>query len=416
MTIRNQDARRIAELREDAEELTAQTREARDDARDARDGAVEAEQEAVLAVDDPNTLLDERRPADHPEPFGRPGRPMKHNTPFYFGFVGALGVFLAWLLVQAVVNARSVIVLIVVSMVLAIGLNPFVEALMRRGLARAVAVGVVFVVVISGFVGIGIAVVPPLVTQTNTFIDNAPGLLDDLRRNKTVRELDAEYGVIDRATEYVSSGEIGPQAFGGIVGVGRVVVGTLFSALSVLILTLYLLASLPSIKRQGYQLVPSSRRKRVALLGDEILARIGSFVSGLSVVAMLAGTSSYIFLTVIGVPYALPLALLVALTDLIPLIGATIGALVVTAVGFTDKVTVGIACIVFYVAYQQIENYVIYPRIMRRSVDVPAPLTVMAALLGGTLLGVVGALLAIPLAAATLLVVREVWIPRQDRV
>ncbi|HEU4910476.1 MAG TPA: AI-2E family transporter, partial [Actinomycetes bacterium] len=116
------------------------------------------------------------------------------------------------------------------------------------------------------------------------------------------------------------------------------------------------------------------------------------------------------------VPYALVLAIVVGLLDLVPLIGATIGAVIVSLVGFTESAAVGIACVVFYVAYQQFENYVVYPRVMRRAVDVPAAVTVVAVLLGGALLGVVGALLAIPIAAAVLLVVRQVAIPRMDRV
>jgi predicted PurR-regulated permease PerM len=170
------------------------------------------------------------------------------------------------------------------------------------------------------------------------------------------------------------------------------------------------------MKRQAYRLVPATRRERVTLLGDEILSRIGGYLSGAFVVAFIATLTSYVFLLVIGMPYALALAIFVGLLDLIPLIGATIAAVVVSLVGFTESVTLGLACVAFYVAYQQFENYVIYPRVMRRAVDVPAPLTVVAALIGGALLGVVGALLAIPTAAAVLLIVRQVAIPRMDRV
>ena len=369
----------------------------------------------IIADADPDTLIDERRTAEHPEQYGRPGRPLTRSSPFYIGFLGALGVLLAYVLVQAVAHARSVLVLIVVSMFLAVGLNPAVEALMRRGLRRPYAVTVVFIAVIAAFVGFGFAVVPPLVEQSTEFTRNAPALLQELLRSRTIRNLDDQYGIIEKAQDYVSSGDLGTRAFGGILGLGRIVVGAVFSAFSVLILTLYFLAGLPSIKRQAYLLAPASRRQRVSLLGDEILTSIGSFVSGILSVALLAGLSSFVFLTVVGAPYALPLALLVAITDLIPMVGATIGAVVVTLVAFTDSVAVGVSCIVFYVVYQQVENYLVYPRVMRRSVDVPAPVTVMAALLGATLLGVVGALLAIPLAAAALLLVREVLIPRQDR-
>jgi len=139
-------------------------------------------------------------------------------------------------------------------------------------------------------------------------------------------------------------------------------------------------------------------------------------VSGALTVAFIAATTSYFFLMIIDMPFALALAVFVGILDLVPLIGASIAAAMVSTIGFIQSPTVGIVCVIFYVAYQQFENYVIYPRVMRRAVDVPAPVTVVAVLLGGALLGVVGALLAIPIAAAILLVVRQVAIPRMDRV
>jgi len=231
-----------------------------------------------------------------------------------------------------------------------------------------------------------------------------------------VRQFDNDYGVIERAQEYVTSDDLGQRAFGGLLGVGRVVLNAVFSAFSVLIMTLYFLAALPSMKRQAYRLVPASRRERVRLLTDEILTRIGGFVSGAFTVAFVAALTSYAFLLLVGVPYALALAVFVGLLDLIPLVGATIAAVVVSLIGFTESLGTGLACVAFYVAYQQFENYLVYPRVMRRAVDVPAPATVVAVLLGGALLGIVGALLAIPTAAALLLIVRQVAIPRMDRV
>ena len=193
------------------------------------------------------------------------------------------------------------------------------------------------------------------------------------------------------------------------------VLSAVFSAFTLLIMTLYFLAALPSMKRQAYRLVPASRRERVTLLSDEVISRIGGFVSGALSVAFIAGFTSYVFLSIVGLPFALALAVFVAIFDLIPLIGATIAAVVVSLIGFTESVTVGLVCIAFYVGYQQFENYFVYPRVMRKAVDVPAPLTIVAVLLGGALLGVVGALLAIPIAAAVLLVLRQVAIPRMDR-
>jgi len=353
---------------------------------------------------------------DDEQSFGRLGRPLRRDSPFMLGFLGALGVFLAWFLTQALIQARSVIILIVVSMFLAVGLNPVVESLMRRGMRRTMAIAIVFLFVISAFVGFGFAVVPPVAEQSEEFVQNIPQYLDDLRGNSTIRQFDEDYGVIQKAQDYVTSGDLGERLFGGLIGVGRIVINAVFAAFSVLILTLYFLASLPSMKRQAYRLVPATRRERVQLLADEVLARVGGFVSGAFAVAFIAAVTSYIFLTIVGLPFALALAVFVGLLDLIPLVGATIAAVVVTILGFIESPVVGVACLVFYIAYQQFENYVIYPRVMRAAVDVPAALTVVAVLLGGALLGIVGALLAIPVAAAVLLVVRQVAIPRMDQV
>jgi predicted PurR-regulated permease PerM len=268
--------------------------------------------------------------------------------------------------------------------------------------------------VIGAFVGFGFAVVPPVVEQTNAFVKELPSYLEDLRGNRTIRQFDNDYHVIEKAQAYVTGPDLGQRLFGGLLGVGKVVLNAVFSAFSVLIMTLYFLAALPSMKRQAYQLVPASRRERVGLLTDEILLRIGGFVSGALAVAFIAATASYIFLRIVDLPFALALAVFVGLFDLIPLVGATIAAIVVSTLGFIHSPSVGIACVIFYVAYQQLENYVIYPHVMRRAVDVPAPVTIVAVLIGGALLGVTGALLSIPIAAAALLVIRQVTIPRMD--
>jgi predicted PurR-regulated permease PerM len=401
----------------DAADLDAEV--AHRDAEEAHQDAEAAHRDAEAVHEDAAEVRAEaervHREADE-ESFGRLGRPMQRDSPIRIGFLGALGVLLAWFLIQAIVQARSVIILIVVSLFLAVGLNPIVESLTRRGMRRTFAIAIVFLVVIGAFVGFGFAVVPPVLEQSDEFVKNVPGYLEDLRKNPTIRQFDNDYGVIEKAQNYITSGDLGQRLFGGLVGVGRIVVNAVFGAFSVLILTLYFLASLPSMKRQAYRLVPATRRERVQLLTDEILARIGGFVSGAFTVAFIAAVSSYVFLRIVDLPYALALAVFVGLLDLIPLVGATIAAIGVTTLGFIESPAVGIACLIFYIAYQQFENYVIYPRVMRAAVDVPAAVTVVAVLIGGALLGVVGALLAIPAAAAILLVVRQVAIPRMDQV
>ncbi len=323
----------------------------------------------------------------------------------------------AYGLVQALIAVRSVLVLLLVAAFLAIGLDPAVQALERRGLGRGRAVGIVLLVVLVFFSVFGIAVVPPILDQGSQFVEAVPGYLQSLQSNPRVAALDQRYGLLDRLQGLlVDPSRLGATFFGGVLGVGKVVLGTVFSAFAVLILTLYFLSNLPSIKAHCYRLVPRSRRARVGLLIDEMLSRVGGYVAGALTIAAIAGSTTFVLLVVLEVPYPLALALFVALTDLVPLVGATAGAVVVSLVGFSVGLKTGLACIVWYVAYQQLENYVLYPRIMQRSVDVTPAATVVAVLIGGSLLGVVGALLAIPIAAAVQLLVNEVVTPHQDSI
>jgi predicted PurR-regulated permease PerM len=347
-------------------------------------------------------------------PYGEPGPPLEH-TPFYMGLVGGLGLFVAYWLATRFLEIGSVLVLVVVALFLAAGLNPIVEFFIGRGLRRPWALLVVIAGVLLALALFVLAIVPVVTDQVTTITDNAPGWLDQLLHNKQIQDLNDQYDLVDKAKEYISSGDLWTAVFGGALNVGLKVLSLLGNVFVVIVLTLYFLASLPKIKRALYGLAPASRRDRVSKLGDQIVRSIGGYVSGAFVIALLAGLSSLVFLVAIGLgEYAVALALVVAILDVIPMIGATLGAIVVCAIAFATDPKIGIASVVFYVAYQQVENYLIYPRVMSRSVEIPGAMTVIAALIGAALLGVVGALLAIPTAAAVLLIVREVWIRRQD--
>ena len=347
-------------------------------------------------------------------PLGRPGRPMSMRSPFRIGFAGALGAGFAYLLYQALVSARSVLVLVIVSAFLAIGLNPIVSRLERAGMRRGAAVAIVFVGLLGFFALFGYAVLPPVINQASNFVDAVPNYVKDLQGNGTIRDLDRRFGVIDKLSQYVTTGDFGTRIAGNVVTVTQLVAGFVLKALTVLILTLYFLSSFNSIKRTAYRLVPRSRRARFSLIGDEVLNRVGGYVAGAVVVALIAGLASLVWVSSLGIPYPLALALIVTLTDVIPLIGATIGAVIVTTVAFFVSLPVGIATGIFFLVYQQVENYLIYPRVMSRSVDVNPAAAIVGALIGGTLLGFVGALLAVPATAAIQLIMREVLVPRQD--
>lgn len=350
--------------------------------------------------------------------FGPLGRPFNRSHPFLYGFLGALGVLTALALTRALAQASQVFVLIITALFLAIGLNPAVEVMRRRGLSRGAAVTVMLVFVLGLAGALAAAIVPPLINQTTQLISNLPDYLNQLRENATIAQLDSEYAFIERIQEQLSQlvkdDKLVFSAFGGVVGVGRTVLSGAFSFVTVLVLTLYFLAALPRMTSIAYRMVPSTRRERVRLLTEEILLRIGGFVGGQLTIAALSGLSTLVVLTLLQIPYAISLAMVVAVFGLIPLIGATLGAIVVVVVGLTQSTTAAIIIFIYYVLYQQFENYVIAPRVMRRAVNVPAVVTIVAALLGASLLGLLGGLIAIPLAAAVLLIIQQVVIPQAE--
>lgn len=394
---------------ERAETSAARAERAADHADDVEDEHDHDEEQDNLIGE---LLIEERHPSVG---MGAPGPPLRRGSPFVFGFFAVLGGLVAWGLWNALGQAKSVLILLIVSMFIAVGLNPLVEWFMRRGLKRGLSVAVVFLLMILAVSGVGFAIVPVVTDQIDGLIKNAPDWLTLLQKSETIDELNKRYNFIAKAQEYIQDPALAQKAFGGVLGVGKVVANALFSAFTILILTLYFLASLPSVKRAAYSLVPATRRTRVSILGDEVLSRVGGYVSGQFLVALCAGFFMFVFLEIVGLnQYAVALAIVVMFTAFIPMVGGLIGVVLVAAIGFTDGLWVGVACLAYGIIYQQIENYVVAPRIMRRAVDIPGAVTVIAALLGGALLGVVGALLAIPTAAAILLIIREVWVRKAD--
>jgi predicted PurR-regulated permease PerM len=337
---------------------------------------------------------------------------MNRRNPFLIGFLGGLGLLLAYAVFLGLRNAASMFVLIFVALFLAIGLNPAVDKLRSWGMARGFAVTTVALTVLLLLCGGVFALVPPLVTQTGEFIRELPDFVSSLQRNEAVKDIIERYDLVQRVQGVANAGTV-TNALGGVLGGAQLVAGTIFNTLTVLVLTIYFMAAFDRIKSSAYQLVPASRQERVRLLADEILAKVGAYMVGALAIAVVAGVSTWVFALIVGLAYPFALAVVVAICDLIPQIGATLGAVVVSVVGFATSVTAGIACLIFFVVYQQVENYLIYPRVMRRSVKVSDVAAVVAALLGVGLFGVLGALIAIPMVAAIQLIVREVVVPTQ---
>ena len=352
------------------------------------------------------------------EDFGKKGAPLNTQHPFYFGFLAASGALVAITFLRALQSASQVFVLIIISLFLAMGLNPAVEGLQSRKMRRGVAVSIVVATALVVIVLFALVVIPPVFSQANELIDGAPQLIDSLKNNRTIAELNTQYGVIDtlqsKFQSWVSDGKLLTGAFGGVVGVGRTVLSGAFSTLTVLVLTLYFLSSLPSVTRIFYRLAPASRRERVSKIGDAIISRVGAFVGSQVLIAALAATFVFFLSLGLELPYAAALGMVILFVALIPLVGHFIGASIVILVALTQSPTKALLALVFYTLYVQIENYIITPRIMKRSLSIPGLVTIVAALLGTSLLGLVGGLLAVPIAAAILLIMDEVVFPKTD--
>jgi predicted PurR-regulated permease PerM len=350
--------------------------------------------------------------------FGKKGAPLNTQHPFYFGFLAASGALVAIALLRALQSASQVFVLIIIALFLAMGLNPTVDALQSRKLSRSVAVSLVVFIAIAIITLFAFVVIPPVASQGNDLLESAPQLLDSLRNNATINQLNNDYGFIDslekKFEEWISDGKIVTGAFGGVLGVGRTVLSGAFSALTVLVLTLYFLISLPSVTKIFYRLAPASRRARVSSIGDAIISRVGSFVGSQVLIAALAALFVFALALGIDLPYAAALAMVILFVALIPLIGHFLGASIVVLVALTQSPSKALLALILYTAYVQIENFIITPRIMKRSLAIPGLVTIVAALLGTSLLGLVGGVLAVPIAAAILLIMDEVVFPKTD--
>ncbi|SDE20159.1 AI-2E family transporter [Auraticoccus monumenti] len=362
--------------------------------------------------DEPGRPPTEVRPA----PVVSSGQRVHIASPYRFGFFGCLGVLTAYLLFQAALEVSTILLTVVVALLVAVGLNPVVEVMTRRGLPRVLAVLGVFLALAAFLTLVVLAVLPVFTQQINLLLETAPESLVRMRDNPVFADLDARYQIVTRVTDFITSGDLIQALFGGLLGAGRFIANVLVAGIVTLVLTLYFMSSLPAIKQVIYRLSPASQRPRVRYLADQIFGKVGSYLTGMFVVVTCAGVLSFVFLSIIGMgEYALAVAAVVSILSFIPLVGSTLSMVLVTAVCLSSSVPQGVAGLVYYLVYQQFEAYVIYPRVMARSVQVPGPVTVIAALAFGTLLGIVGALIAVPTAAALLILYREVLIPRLDR-
>ncbi|MDX6533197.1 MAG: hypothetical protein QOF68_941 [Gaiellales bacterium] len=315
-------------------------------------------------------------------------------------------VFAAIGLVEVGSRVTTVLIWMAIALFLALVLLPAVR-IAERWMRRTWAVITVFVgalLVLSAFLALMIV---PLATEVDDLAAAAPGYIADLQRNEQIRELDKRYDVITRAQEQVA--DVPGLLFGTLGRVATGVVGTV----TVLFLTLFLMLELPRLSQAALSLMRPDQAERARKIASDVQRNVGGYVAGNLIISMVAGATTYIALTILDVPYALALALLMALFDLIPMVGATIGAIVVIGVAFaTQGPTIGIIMIVFNVIYQQVENQLLQPIVYRRTVQLSSFVVMAAVLLGGALLGVFGALIAIPVAGSIQVIARDLLADR----
>jgi predicted PurR-regulated permease PerM len=344
---------------------------------------------------------------------------MKIASAFQLGLFGGLGVLTALVIGGAVTTLANVITYVFAAVFLALGLDPLVSKLEKFKFPRPLAVLTVIVGLV-GFLALLVwSLAPTLITQSTKFLDSAPDILRDITKFPFVVSLDDQLdGAVGSALAdaggFLTDSANWPSLVGGVVQVGISLFNGAFGFLIILVLTVFFLASLESLKASLTKLVPASKRERYTKISQQVSISVGRYVIGQVSVAALNATLAFIAMSIVGLPFALVLAFIVFLLAIIPLVGSVSGAALVVMVAAAVDPTSAIVLGIYFLIYLQIEAYVVSPRVMRVAVSVPAPIVVIAALSGGALLGILGALVAIPFAASVIFIVREIFIPRQN--
>lgn len=299
--------------------------------------------------------------------------------------------------------SRGVLTWIFISAFLAMAVNPLVDRLTKKGLARGWAAAVCYLGVLGAIALIGFSFIPTLVDQVNQFANAIPGYVEDLTAGRgKLGFLETDYQIVERIKEQVSDG--GASKIFGFSDTALSLTKSLFTVVAAVVtiafMTFFMILEGPKWMERIYGLLPEESQPRWRKVGNDIYRTVGGYVSGNLLISLIAGLVSFGVLYGLGVQYAVALALIVALLDLIPLAGATIAAIIVTTVGFLDSTTSGIVLLIFFLIYQQIENHFLQPIIYGRTVQLTPLAVLVSVLIGAELAGVIGALGAIPVAGA----------------
>ena len=313
----------------------------------------------------------------------------------------------------------TVLVYIGVALFLALGLDPIVRFIERK-LPRPAAVAVVVIGVLLAFAGIILAIVPTLAEQIGNLIKDGPKMIEDFTNSAWFQDVSGQFGgtikdAVDGVVGFVQNPDNFLDIGGGVFAVGAGIAGGLTGITIVVILTLYFMASLRSMKRVAARFVPAYQRDTFSELLEDVSSAVGRYVIGQASLALTNGILSLIFLTIIGAPVPALLALIAFIGSMIPLVGTLSASIIISLICLFVSPTTALIAIIYYLIYMQIEAYVLSPRIMNKAVDVPGALVVIAAVAGGALGGILGALVAIPVAASIIIIVQKVVFPNQDR-
>lgn len=368
--------------------------------------------------------VEEETPARGAERDGRP-RPSRLQRvlpakPLLSGFAVAVGVLLAIALAATIAGISTVLMSIFLGGFLALGLDPAVRALERRGVRRPVGVAIVAVGFLVLVVAILVVVVPATVRQLAAVIANAPETIESMQESEWYLALEQNLGVDLSAVIADSVHSLNTLSSvltisGGVLKAGFGVVGAVSSFVMVSVLTLYFVASLQSIKTTAARLVPDYRRERFSRLLDEVTSSVGGVVAGGVTLSAINAAVVLVLQLVVGSPAPALLAIVAFFVTLVPMIGSLVFLVIGGFASLFVSPTAALVFVLAYFVYVQIEAYIVTPRVMGRAAAVPSVLVIIGAMIGATLLGLLGALVAIPITASILIIIRQVWIPRQDR-
>lgn len=341
------------------------------------------------------------------------------SRPYAAGFFLTLGGLTAILLGLALSSLSTVLIYIAIALFVALALDPLVRMLVRRGVSRAWAIVIVFgglAVILAGALWI---LIPPVVRQIEQFIGDIPTFVNDLIDSDAVRWVETNFGdslgdILTEVQGFVTNPANIAAIGGGLLQVGIDIGTTISGAIIVLVLSLYFLASLPRMKNTLVRLTAARNRSTVADMTGQITDSVGGYLAGMVVLALINAIFAFIVLTILQQPFAALLAALAFGITLIPLVGSVLFWATATLFTLLVSPVSGLIFAGVYLVYMQIEAYLLTPRVMNRTISVPGALVVIGALVGGTLLGLLGALVAIPVTASILLIIKQVVIPRQD--